>query len=93
MKDYKDQIRSVIIANFRLNTSSSPEIREIPGLAGMSGAVAQINRMIQSEVSSLESEIVNLTEQMLEYDTLMNNTKHRASHQNTFPVARHRRQH
>ncbi len=90
MKDYTEQIRTIIVSNFKLDTSSNAERDEVPGLSGLSITISQLNRMIQDEVFGLESEIVNLNDQLIEYDSLHMDLRKKASGLVSFSDTRHR---
>lgn len=84
MKDYRNQIRSIILANFRISAGSDTGKKDIAGIPGMSSAIDQLNRLMQNEVSGLESEIVSLTDQMIEYDSLFSGVRRKANRPSTY---------
>lgn len=71
MKDYRNEIMPILIANLKLDYLSNPDENKIPGLSGLEKAVNEISSMINSEVEGLEAELVNLTEQLAENDFLL----------------------
>lgn len=81
MKDYSVQLMKILAFNLRINTASdtgSPEI------TGFSEAVSKLNSMIQEEVSGLEKEIVNLTEQLIEDDSLLTKVRRKRSREYSY---------
>jgi hypothetical protein len=78
MKDYSEQIISILISDLKQDYLKTSEIEKASGPSGISKAVEAINSLIQSEVQGLELHIVDLTEQLFESDRLMLEAKKRA---------------
>ncbi len=81
MKDYSVQLMKVLAFNIRIDTASDPKS---PVITGFSEAVSKLNSMIQQEVSGLEMEIVNLTEQLIEDDSLLTNVRRKRSREYSY---------
>jgi hypothetical protein len=71
MKDYSEQIISILISDLKQDYLKSSEIEKASGPSGISKAAEAINSLIQSEVHGLELHIVDLTEQLFESERLM----------------------
>jgi hypothetical protein len=71
MKDYIQQIMAILISNLKTDDLSSLDKNKISGISGISSAAKAINTLINNEVYGLEQQIVDLTEQLSETDSLL----------------------
>lgn len=71
MKDYSDEILKIVMSCVSLESAELNGQRHIPQLVEWSEVVQQLNSFIKRETSALESEIIALTEQLLESDSIL----------------------
>jgi hypothetical protein len=71
MKDYSNQILTILQSNITVHGLHVSERTHLLELPGVSKAIGTINLLIQNEVSGLESQLVDLTELLLETDSLL----------------------
>lgn len=71
MKDYSQQITTILVSYLKRDDTSSSDTNRIPGVSGISTATKAINTLINNEVYALELQIVDLTEQLSETDSLL----------------------
>jgi hypothetical protein len=87
MKDYADEILKIVLSCVSLKSAELNGQKHIPQLVEWSEVVQELNSFIKNETSALESEIVALTEQLLESDFLLAAGRKKASrsipHSNT----------
>lgn len=70
MKDYSQQIKIILDSYLKRDDTSSGKDR-IPGISDISAAAKAIDALIQEEVYGLEMQVVDLTEQLSETDSLL----------------------
>jgi hypothetical protein len=71
MKDYRNQILAILKSSFNQKYLQDSVYSKVLRLSGISEAIDEINAMIQNEVAALEQQIVDLTEQLSETDSLL----------------------
>jgi hypothetical protein len=72
MKDYSKQIKTILVTCLRLQDGYlDSDGKHYLDILGLSKAVREINEMIQLEVNGLELQVVELTDQLFESDTLL----------------------
>lgn len=71
MKDYSDEILKIIMSSVRLESAELNGQRHIPQIVEWPEVIRLMNSFINSEIGQMESEIVSLTEQLLESDSLI----------------------
>jgi hypothetical protein len=74
MKDYTEQIISILMSDLKQDHLVVSDRGRTSGLIDISKVAKSINSLIQSEIYELESHIVDLTEQLFETDRLMMET-------------------
>ena len=71
MKDYSKEITKIILSGVKIDRESGNVNDPVSQLLELSEVVRKINLMIQKEVFNLEEEIVSLTEQLQESDSII----------------------
>lgn len=71
MKDYNKQIMTILKLCLNSDDLQCSGRNELPDSSGISRAVRALNAMIKNEVYELELQIVDLTEQLSETDSLL----------------------
>jgi hypothetical protein len=71
MKDYSNEILTILQSNTIVHDQHVSERIHILELPGILKSIEAINLLIQNEVSGLESQLVDLTELLMETDSLL----------------------
>ena len=71
MKDYSNNIMVILESNLELDKLPAEVKTKFSHFSKVSRAVKELNTFIQTEVCAMQSEIVVLTEQLMENDTLL----------------------
>jgi hypothetical protein len=71
MKDYRDEIQSILISNLQLNGSFTEGKSLIPGISGVPEAINVINALIKHEIFRLEQYLVVLSDELAEANLLL----------------------
>jgi hypothetical protein len=71
MKDYSKEITKIILSGIKIDRECGKAKDPASQLLELSEVVRKINLMIQNEIFSLEEEIVSLTEQLQESDSII----------------------
>jgi hypothetical protein len=79
MKDYADEILKIVLSCVSLERAERNGQRHIPQLVEWTEVIQRLNSFIKNETFALESEIVALTEQLLESDSLISARKRKST--------------
>lgn len=80
MKDYADDVLKIVLSCVSLENTELNGQRHIPQLIEWSEVAREINAFINKEIFALESEVISLTEQLLECDSILAARRGRLPH-------------